>query len=116
MQQQVKVGTATVAGLGTSTAAYGLAIANYIAGDRSQDTYAALAVGTIALVTTLAGRFAQAVQHAKKATPDPAAILSPSTQFVSGTTTTSTRPSATVSSLATPPRRKSRAKPKPPAQ
>lgn len=70
MVTKVPVGTATVAGLGTTATAFGLAVANYLTGDRSQETYAALAVGTIALVTTLVGRFAQAVQHAK-ASPVP---------------------------------------------
>lgn len=66
---KVSVGLATQAGLSTTVVAYVLAIVAFIEGDRSEETVAALALGTAALVTTLWGRFAQAKEAIRASRP-----------------------------------------------
>jgi hypothetical protein len=86
--QKIPIGTATAAGLSTSAGAYALAIAAYLSGDRSEGTIGALGVGTAALLTVLAGRFAQAVAHIVKAptaAPAPAYVQTPSAAAGTGT-------------------------------
>lgn len=66
----VSVGPSTMIGGGVSLAAFVAAIVAFIAGARDAATIGALATGVIILVTTLGGRYAQAVvqivQAAKK--------------------------------------------------
>jgi hypothetical protein len=64
MQGKVKVGPSTVAGGGVSLVAFVLALVAFVQGARDEATFSALAVGVVSLVTTLAGRYAQAVAQA----------------------------------------------------
>jgi hypothetical protein len=65
----VGVGLSTAAGGAVTVAAYLAAIVAFAQGARDEATLSALAVGTVALVTTIAGRVAQAVAAIKTATP-----------------------------------------------
>jgi hypothetical protein len=66
----VSVGFGSAAGFTGSMVAFVLAIIAFINGDRTEETVTALVVGTILLVTTIAGRFWQA-----KAKDNAAAIV-----------------------------------------
>lgn len=66
----VKVGPTTVAGGAVTLAAYGVAVVAFIQGARDEQTISALVIGTLSLLTTLGGRYAQAVA-AVKAIPPP---------------------------------------------
>lgn len=61
---KVSVGLGTVAGLGTAFSAFiGGIVAILLDGDHSPETITAFATGTVALVTTLLGRFSQAKEQ-----------------------------------------------------
>jgi hypothetical protein len=63
MDTKVKVGLSTVLGVLATLGAFAAAITAYKQGDRSEQTLGTIAgtvVGVISLVTTMAGRFAQA--------------------------------------------------------
>lgn len=65
VKSKVSVGLSTVVGLLTAAAGFSAAVAAYKQGDRSEATLGTIAggaVGAISLVTTMAGRFAQAVK------------------------------------------------------
>lgn len=63
---KVTVGLGTYAGLGTAfTAFVGGIVSIFVDGDHSQETITAFAMGTVTLVTTLIGRFAQAKEQIK---------------------------------------------------
>jgi len=64
MQTKVPVGLSTATGGTITLAAYIGAIVAFINGARDAETLTLLALGTIALVSTMAGRFAQAVAQA----------------------------------------------------
>jgi thiamine transporter ThiT len=61
----VPVGASTVAGGSVSLVAFALAIVAFITGARDEATIGALVTGLVSLVTTLAGRFAQATAVGK---------------------------------------------------
>lgn len=60
-QSKVAVGKTTVAGGAVTVAAYAVAIVAFVQGARDEATMSALIVGTLSLLTTLGGRYAQAV-------------------------------------------------------
>jgi len=61
MQTKVPVGLSTATGGTVTLAAYIGAIVAFLNGARDAETVTLLALGTVALVSTMAGRFAQAV-------------------------------------------------------
>lgn len=61
VKPQVGIGLSTIAGGSVTAAAYIAAIAAFIGGARDEVTLSTLAVGTVALVSTIAVRGAQAV-------------------------------------------------------
>lgn len=63
--QKVPIGPTTVLGGGVTLAAFVAAIVAVIQGARDEATIGALVTGVIGLVTTLAGRYAQAVAATK---------------------------------------------------
>jgi hypothetical protein len=72
VKSKVSVGLSTVTGLLASLAGFAAAVAAYKQGDRSEATVGTIAggaVGVISLVTTLAGRYAQAVKLGAHSTP-----------------------------------------------
>jgi hypothetical protein len=102
VKPKVGAGPSTLAGGTVALAAYALALVAYFQGARDEATISALAVGTVSLVTTLVGRFAQATAAVRLAKPAP----TPSVQFgtaqsstgaiVSGTSWTGPTPGAYV--------------------
>lgn len=64
MQQKVSVGPSTVAGGSVTVAAFAVAIVAFANGARDEETFSALAIGALSLVTTLGGRFGQAIAQA----------------------------------------------------
>lgn len=75
VQPAVAIGPTTVAGSAITLAAYAVAIVAFIHGARDEQTLSALAIGTLSLLTTLGGRYAQATAavFALKRAPTPAA-------------------------------------------
>jgi hypothetical protein len=69
----VAVGKSTVAGGSVTLVAYALAIVAFAQGARDEATIGALVVGTLSLLTTLAGRYGQAIA-AILATRSPSAL------------------------------------------
>lgn len=65
----VNVGPTTVAGGAVTLAAYAVAVVAFINGARDEETMSALVVGTLSLLTTLGGRYAQAVAQVKAPQP-----------------------------------------------
>jgi hypothetical protein len=86
---QVKVGPTTVAGGTITLAAYAVAVVAFIQGARDEQTISALVVGTVSLVTTLGGRYAQAVAQVKAVAPDVAAALKTQTDLATAVQSTS---------------------------
>jgi hypothetical protein len=75
---RVAVGLSTLAGGGVTVVAYLLAIIAFADGARDEATISAVVVGTIALVTTIAARIAQAVAAIKATAPvAPAVAVAP---------------------------------------
>lgn len=71
----VSIGPATVIGSGVTLAAYIAAVVAILNGARDVETITLAAVGTVALVVTLVGRFAQAVAIAKARAIHPMPLL-----------------------------------------
>lgn len=71
----VSVGPATILGGGVTVAAYVAAVVAIFNGARDVETITLVIVGTIALVVTLVGRFAQAIAIAKARATAPAPAL-----------------------------------------
>ena len=67
VKPRVAFGTSSTAGAGVTVAAYVAAVIALVDGARDEATLTLVVVGTVALVTTLAGRFAQAVAAIKRA-------------------------------------------------
>jgi hypothetical protein len=63
--QKLPIGLATQAGLGTTVTAYVLAIIAFVEGDRTEETIGALVTGTVALLSVILGRYAQATAQIK---------------------------------------------------
>jgi hypothetical protein len=63
--QNVSIGLATQAGLSTTVTAYVVAIIAFIQGDRTEETIGALVAGTVALLSVILGRYAQATAQIK---------------------------------------------------
>lgn len=84
---KVAVGKTTVAGSAVSLIAYVLAIVAYLGGARDEATISALVVGTVALVSTLAGRYGQAIalvlKGLQQSTIAAGASSAPATELVS---------------------------------
>lgn len=76
---RVSVGPTTVGGAGVTVAAFVAAIVAFASGARDEATVGALVAGVAALVTTLIGRYAQAIAQVKAAAPTiPPAFTDPS--------------------------------------
>jgi hypothetical protein len=63
--QKLPIGLATQAGLSTTVTAYVVAIIAFIQGDRTEETIGALVAGTVALLSVIFGRYAQATAQIK---------------------------------------------------
>lgn len=65
--QKVPIGPATVAGGTITLASYATAVVAFAKGARDEATVSMLTIGTVTLVTTLAGRYGQAIAHVLQA-------------------------------------------------
>lgn len=107
----VSVGVTTVAGGTVTVAAYAVAVVAFIQGARDEQTISALVIGTLSLLTTLGGRYAQAVAAVlalRRAPELPAsqpfvAAGSSSGNTVSTLTWTEPHPGVAVTNPVTPP-------------
>lgn len=110
-QDKVSVGPTTIAGSTVTLAAFALAVVAFAQGARDEETFSALAVGALSLVTVLAGRFGQAIAKASYGTgleqPDPPPPGSPVWAPTRAVTTVAPRPSVAVSHGETGPPNKS---------
>lgn len=61
---KVSIGPTTVGGTTISLAAFAVAIVAFAQGARDEETFSALGVGALALLTTLGGRYGQAIAQA----------------------------------------------------
>lgn len=86
---KIPVGPTSVLGGGVTLAAYMAAIAAFAGGQHDAVTISTLAVGTLSLLATMAGRFAQAhavIKHSVPvAPPAPAPTPAPVTPMLSPT-------------------------------
>jgi hypothetical protein len=91
MASKVSVGPTTVAGGTITLAAYAVAVVAFIQCARDEQTISALVIGTLSLVMTLGGRYAQAVAAVRAAAPEPsvAAELKRQTDFATAVQSTS---------------------------
>lgn len=61
---KVSVGPTTIAGSTVTLTAFALAVVGFAQGARDEETFSALAVGGVSLLTVLGGRFGQAIAQA----------------------------------------------------
>lgn len=76
VKPKVGIGASTVAGGSITLVAYALAIIAFIDGARDEATIGALLAGTAALITTLAGRYGQAIAAVRAAAPAAGPVVS----------------------------------------
>lgn len=75
VKPKVGIGASTVAGGSVTLVAFVLAVIAFVDGARDEATISAMVVGAVALVTTLAGRYAQAVAAINAAHSNPPQLV-----------------------------------------